>query len=243
MMAQAGVGRRAAVFGAGGGIGAALVAALAARDDIGAVVALSRRPHAVPAGKVIPMACDVGDEASVAVAAQALGPVDLALVATGALTLPGGAGPEKTWRSLDPAVMAESFRINAIGPAPVAKHVLPLLPRDRPSLFAVLSARVGSIADNRLGGWHSYRAAKAALNMLTRNFAIELARTHPLAVCVALHPGTVDTGLSAPFQHGVAPDRLFAPAQAAEHLLRVCDSLAPADSGGFFAWDGQLIPF
>ena len=110
-------------------------------------------------------------------------------------------------------------------------------------LFAVLSARVGSIGDNRLGGWHGYRAAKAALNMLIRNFAIELRRSHPQAIIVGLHPGTVDTPLSAPFQRGVAPDRLFTPATSAGHLLDVIDGLSPADSGGVFAWDGTAIPF
>ena len=110
-------------------------------------------------------------------------------------------------------------------------------------VFAVISARVGSIGDNRLGGWHSYRASKAALNMLVRNWAIELARVRPGAIAVALHPGTVDTGLSQPFQRGVPQDKLFTPEKSATHLLEVIDGLGSTDSGGFFAWDGQPIEF
>ena len=150
--------------------------------------------------------------------------------------------PEKTWRALDGAALERVYRINAVGPALVAKHFLPLLARDRKSVFAALSARVGSISDNHLGGWHAYRASKAALNMLLRTFAIELARRNPRAICVGLHPGTVDTGLSAPFQANVPEGKLFTPDFAAARLLEVVDRLKPDDSGKVFAWDGQLIP-
>jgi NAD(P)-dependent dehydrogenase (short-subunit alcohol dehydrogenase family) len=122
------------------------------------------------------------------------------------------------------------------------KHFAPLMPRDRRAVFAALSARVGSIGDNRLGGWHSYRASKAALNMLLRNLAVELGRSHPQAVVAGLHPGTVDTGLSKPFQKAVAEGKLLTPAFSAERLLAVLDGLTPADSGGVFAWDGARIP-
>jgi NAD(P)-dependent dehydrogenase (short-subunit alcohol dehydrogenase family) len=110
-------------------------------------------------------------------------------------------------------------------------------------VFAALSARVGSITDNRLGGWHSYRASKAALNMLMVNFAIELRRTHPQAIVAALHPGTVDTALSEPFQRGVVPEKLFVPEISARYLLDVLNQLAPEDSGGLFAWDGARLPY
>lgn len=149
--------------------------------------------------------------------------------------------PERSWRDLDRTTLERSFLVNTIAPALVAKHVLPRLPRDRRAVFAVMGARVGSIGDNRTGGWHGYRASKAALAMLVRTLAIELRRTHPLAVCVALHPGTVDTAMSKPFQRGVADDRLFTPDFAAERLIAVADSLTPADSGGHFAWDGARI--
>ena len=168
--------------------------------------------------------------------------MDLVIVATGLLT-GAAARPERRLADLDPEGLAESFRVNTIGPALVAKAFVPLLPRGRRAVFAVLSARVGSLADNRLGGWYGYRASKAALNMVVRCLAVELARTHPLAVCAALHPGTVETGLSRPFLRGVDPGRLATPAEAAARLLAVVDALTPADSGGVFAYDGRPIPF
>ena len=139
--------------------------------------------------------------------------------------------------------MIRSFRINAIGPALVAKHVLPLVPKAGKSVFAILSARVGSIEDNRLGGWYGYRASKAALNQFVRTFAIELGRQKPEAVCVALHPGTVATALSQPFQTGSKIQKAFSPAYSAERLLAVTNALTAAHTGQFFAWDGQPIPF
>lgn len=239
-------GLRAAVFGAGGGIGAALVAGLGARPDVAQVFALSRCPG-VSGGnadrKIVPLAFELTDEVSIAAAAQVIGgPLDLCIVATGVLTLADGTGPEKSLRQIDLLAMAQTFALNTIGPALIAKHVLPLFPRDRRAVFAALSARVGSIGDNRLGGWHSYRASKAALNMLIRNFAIELGRTHREAICVGLHPGTVATGLSGPFQRGVPSEQLFTPAQSAAHLLQVIAGLSPADSGGCLAWDGARVP-
>lgn len=232
---------RIAIFGAGGGIGAALVDRVEQDWPEATVFALSR--GAAAGGAATRLAFDLTDEASIAAAAGAIGaPLDLCIVATGVLTLPDGTPPEKSWRQLDPAAMGRAFALNTIGPALIAKHILPLLPRDRRAVFAALSARVGSIGDNRLGGWHSYRASKAALNMLVRNFAIELGRTHPAAICVALHPGTVATDLSAPFQRGVPAEQLLTPATSARHLLAVIRELTPADSGGCFAWDGARLP-
>lgn len=150
--------------------------------------------------------------------------------------------PERSWRDLDRAALERSFLINTIAPALVAKHILPRLPRDRRAVFAVLGARVGSIGDNRTGGWHGYRASKAALAMLVKTLSIELRRTHPQAICVALHPGTVDTAMSKPFQGNVATEKLFTPAFAADRLIAVADALTPDDSGGHFAWDGARIP-
>jgi NAD(P)-dependent dehydrogenase (short-subunit alcohol dehydrogenase family) len=231
-------GLRALVFGAGGGIGAAFAAELGAHPRVAAV-------HAAARSAAPPWAFDLKDEASieaVAKAAAAEGPLDLVLVATGVLHGPA-LRPEKTWRSLDAAALAEAFAINATGPALIAKHTLGLLRRDAKSAFACLSARVGSIEDNRLGGWHAYRASKAALNMLVRSCAVELRQRNPGALCVVLHPGTVDTRLSQPFQGGVDPEKLFAPTRSARALLGVLDRLTPADSGRLFAWDGQAIPF
>ncbi|MCU0905122.1 MAG: SDR family NAD(P)-dependent oxidoreductase [Tabrizicola sp.] len=218
---------RALVVGASGGIGAALVAALQGRGE---VVGLSRSGDGL----------DVTDEGSVAAALGALEPAfDLVIVATGALVL-GGVGPEKSLRSVTAEGLAAQFAVNAVGPALVMKHALRLLPRDRVSRLAVLSARVGSIGDNALGGWYGYRAAKAALNQLVRTASVEAARTHPLTVFVSLHPGTVETGL-APAQ------RVGHPAVSAEvaagNLLSVLEGLGPEASGGFYDWKGEVVPW
>lgn len=221
-------GGSAAVFGAGGGIGAALVAAL--RDEDWRVTAFTRAD------------CDVTDADSVAAAAARLEPAapTLVIVASGILH-DEAHGPEKALAQLDPAWLARSFAVNAIGPALIARHVLPIMPRDRRTVFAALSARVGSIADNRMGGWHAYRASKAALNQLIRTIAIEETRRNSQSVVVGLHPGTVATRLSAPFRGNVAPGQLFAPDRAAVQLLDVLDGLRGKDSGRLFAWDGAEI--
>jgi len=237
----------ACVFGASGGIGKALVARLSASSRYSRVFALSRKPPASLDGRAVTyLPFDLTDEASVAKAATLMaqhGPLDLVMLATGILHDADRVRPEKSWSALDPAVMERVFAINAIGPALIAKHMLPLLAKDRRAIFAALSARVGSIGDNRLGGWHSYRASKAALHMLIRNFAIEFARRNPQGLVVALHPGTVDTSLSQPFQRNVSPDTLLTPDQSASHLLALLDGLEPRHSGAAFAWDGQPIPY
>lgn len=223
----------AVVIGASGGIGAALAEALRASQRFAVVHALSRSGTGL----------DLEDEVSIAAAAArvAEGPAPtLVFVATGVLH--HGQAPERTYKAMTADHLLRDYRVNTVGPALVAKHFLPLLPRDRRAAFAALSARVGSISDNRLGGWHSYRASKAGLNMILRNLAVELARSHPQAVVAGLHPGTVATDLSAPFQKGVRPEKLFTPAYSAERLLAVLDGLTPADSGGVFAWDGARIP-
>jgi NAD(P)-dependent dehydrogenase (short-subunit alcohol dehydrogenase family) len=160
-------------------------------------------------------------------------------VATGALEI-GGTAPEKTLRALDPAALAAQFALNATGPALVLKHALWLMPRDRPARFAALSARVGSIGDNQLGGWYGYRAAKAALNQLIHTAAIEIARTHPQATVVCLHPGTVATRFTEKY---LGSHPAVAPAEAAANLLRVLDGLTPAQTGGFYDWAGMEIPW
>jgi NAD(P)-dependent dehydrogenase (short-subunit alcohol dehydrogenase family) len=235
---------RAAVIGASGGIGSA-VTELLAGEGLEIVHALSRRGPGSKHQGVRTGVIDIEHEPSIAAAAECIregAPLRLVLVATGLLHA-ADYQPEKTYRSLDPELLARSFRVNAIGPALVAKHVLPLLPKSGKSIFAVISARVGSIEDNRLGGWYGYRASKAALNQVMRTLSVELRRQKPDAICVALHPGTVDTALSQPFKGGVEDGKLFTPAYAAERLLTVLNGLSAADSGGFFAWDGQRIPF
>ncbi len=235
--------KNAAIFGASGGIGAAMCTALAARG--GGTVYAGSRGGAVPAGPGIrPFAFDLTDEESIAAAGgmMAADPPELVVVTTGVLTLADDTAPERSYRKLDSAAMQQMLLLNTIGPAMIAKHMLPLLPRDRRAMFAALSARVGSIGDNRMGGWHSYRASKAALNMLLKNFAIELARTHKHAVIAGLHPGTVDTALSQPFQGNVPDGKLFTPQHSAESLLAVLNGLTPQDSGGVFDWAGKRVP-
>ncbi len=235
--------RTAAVFGASGGIGRALCEALAA-GGTQVIYAGSRRGEGPQVPGVHSFAFDLADEASIAAAAETMRavPPEWTIVATGVLTLADGTGPERTFKRLDPAAMAEVLALNTIGPALIAKHVLALMPRGRPFTFAALSARVGSISDNRLGGWHSYRASKAALNMLLRNFALEMERTHPEAVIVGLHPGTVDSALSAPFQSGLPDGQLTAPGDAAANLIGVLSRLTPAQSGRVFDFRGEEVP-
>ena len=217
---------RALIVGSSGGIGAALCRTLSDRGWD--VTGLSRRDNGF----------DITSEASVVAGLADLSPgFDRLIIATGALALAGQA-PEKSLRALDPGAMAAQFAVNAIGPALVIKHALRLIPRDRPTLIAALSARVGSIGDNRLGGWYSYRAAKAALNQLIHTAAIEIGRSHPQAVVVALHPGTVVTPLTEGFRGGHAA---MPPDDAARHLGTVMDRLTAADSGGFFDWKGDAV--
>ncbi|HSG59284.1 MAG TPA: SDR family NAD(P)-dependent oxidoreductase [Woeseiaceae bacterium] len=237
---------RIVVIGASGGIGAAVVERLRGDERAGAVYALSRSPGADEDGVVRPGHIDLIEEGSVRAAAERIaegGKLDLVFVATGILHRGDALHPEKRVRDVDAGAMAEVLRVNTIGPALVARHFLPLMRRDAKSVFAAISARVGSIGDNRLGGWASYRASKAALNMLIKTFSIEHARTHPDGICVALHPGTVDTALSRPFQARVPEGRLFTPGYSAERMLSVLDGLGPADSGGVYAWDGSRIEY
>lgn len=225
----------AVVVGAHGGIGRALLEVLVAQARFAQVLGLGRQ--SLPA-------LDLLDERSIENCAQTVRasehPLRLLVDATGYLH-GDGCQPEKSWLQLNAVQMAHHFAINAIGPALLMKHFLPLLARDGKSVFASLSAKVGSIGDNQLGGWYSYRASKAALNQLVHTAAIELRRKHPLAVCVALHPGTVATPLSAPFAK--AGLSVKTPYQAAQDLLRVIDALDAAQSGGFFHHDGTPLPW
>lgn len=215
------------IVGASGGIGSALAEGFEAQGA--RVTELSRRSHGL----------DFTDPAGVSDLLRGLGPFDRVVVATGALEITGQ-GPEKTIRRLSARAMANQFQINAIGPALVLSEAHRLLPRDRPSVFAVLSARVGSIGDNRLGGWISYRAAKAALNQILRTSAIELARSHAQATCVALHPGTVATPFTAHYagRHPTVPAK-----DAARALIDVMEGLSPAQTGGFFDYSGARVPW
>ncbi|MEM5582510.1 SDR family oxidoreductase [Roseibium sp. AS2] len=225
----------AVVTGASGGIGSAIRSVLERSGDYDRVIGFSRSSEP---------ALDLLDETSIrecaALAGDTGGTIGLVFDATGALTL-NGSRPEKSLRELDPVSLARSFAVNAIGPALLMKHFLPLLPKSGRSVFATLSARVGSIGDNRLGGWYAYRASKAGLNQLVHTAAVELARGKPEAVCVALHPGTVRT----PLAEGFAKNGLQVqePEQSARRLLDVVRGLEPAQSGGFFDQQGDIIPW
>ena len=232
------------IAGANGGIGGALIDSLLDDPRVGRVTALSRSPLARRHDRLRSVAIDFADESSIeAAAGECGGNIDLVIVATGILHRDPDIKPEKRLADIDGQAMAEVLRINTIGPALLAKHFLPLLRRDAKSAFAAISARVGSISDNRLGGWASYRASKAALNMLMRTFSIEQSRAKPSSLVVTLHPGTTDTALSKPFQRNVPEGKLFEPAFVADKLLAVLDGLTSEDSGGFFAWDGSRIEY
>ena len=223
-------GGTALVVGASGGIGGAFVGALRASGRFATVHEASRSGERV---------VDYDRPDTIEEAFADLADLDLVLVATGLLH-EGELQPEKSMRALDADALHRAFHVNAVGPALVAKAALPRMRRGSKTAFAALSARVGSIEDNRIGGWHGYRAAKAALNMMLRNLAIEHARRWPDGLVVGLHPGTVDTDLSKPFQRGVPT--LLAPNGSARRLLGVIDGLTPEETGGVFAHDGERVP-
>ncbi|MEL7211752.1 MAG: SDR family NAD(P)-dependent oxidoreductase [Pseudomonadota bacterium] len=219
---------RALIIGDSGGIGGAVKSALEAKGVT--VVGLSRSGDGL----------DVTSETSVAAALGALqGSFDLIFVATGALEIDGHE-PEKTIKSLEPDAMLAQFKLNTVGPAMVLKYALRLLPRNGRAVVAVLSARVGSIGDNGLGGWYSYRTAKAAVNQVVHSAAIEVGRSHKDAILVALHPGTVATKFTEKYagRHKTVPA-----GEAAENLLNVIAALGPEQTGGFFDWAGKEVPW
>ncbi|MFV1463578.1 MULTISPECIES: SDR family NAD(P)-dependent oxidoreductase [unclassified Phaeobacter] len=236
--------RHIVIIGASGGIGSALVDHFAARNPA-SLTAVARGALPPKAG-VDSYRADITDEDQLAGFAddlrrRGIAP-DLVVVATGVLSDEAGLKPEKSYRQQDPVAFRKVFEINTFAPAIIAKHLLPIMPRKGRAVFAALSARVGSISDNGLGGWHAYRASKAALNMLIRNYAIETARSNEEMICVGLHPGTVKTPLSEPFSKNVPDDALFEPQQAAAYLAQVIDRLSAKDSGRVFDWAGKEIP-
>jgi len=233
------------VAGAGGAIGAALLSELQARGGFARVMGFSRNGVAASnAGTPAIGVMDICSESSIADAAAQVSaaglPLRLFINATGFLH-GDGYMPEKSWRQIDPAHMAKAFAVNAIGPALLLKHFLPLLAHEGRAVFATLSAKVGSIGDNRLGGWYSYRASKAALNQIVRTAAVELARRQRESICVALHPGTVSSRMTQPFRKDGLD--VASPEAAAIRLLTVVDCLQAADNGGFLDYKGQPLPW
>jgi len=234
----------AVVIGASGGLGRAFVEQLALDPAVSEVLALARQAGEWASPKVSAGQIDLLSEESIAAAAEHCRSTSprLVIMATGVLHEGMRLKPEKALADLDAAALTRVLAVNAIGPALVLKHFVPLLPRTGKSVIAALSARVGSISDNRLGGWYAYRASKAALNQVLRTASIEVARRWREAVIVGLHPGTVATGLSAPFRGNVRPEQLFTAEYSAGRLLAVIDGLGAGDSGGCFAWDGSAVP-
>jgi NAD(P)-dependent dehydrogenase (short-subunit alcohol dehydrogenase family) len=224
-----------------GGIGRALCTHLAESENVARLTAFSRaRPEDLPARAQF-QTLDVLDQSSLSAAAENLEkPLDLLIITTGMLH-DETTGPEKSLKDIELENFQKIFAVNSFAQALVMKHFIPKMRTDRKAVFAALSARVGSISDNGLGGWYAYRASKAALNMLIKNTAIETGRRHKSLVIAGLHPGTVNTALSKPFQANVPPEKLFTPEFSAHKMLEVIDGLTPAHSGKIFAWDGQEI--
>lgn len=238
------------IAGASRGIGWALVQQLLQRDDVGLIFAVARQ---APEGgwpndtRLIPMRVDLTDEPSLDALAAAIAErcerLDMLINTVGFLHEEQGQQPEKSVRQVSLAALLRSFTINAGIPILLARACLPLLRGKHRCVFASLSARVGSIGDNRLGGWYAYRASKAAQNMLMRTFAVEWQRLNRQGICLLLHPGTTDTELSRPFQANVPEGKLFTADFVAQRLLAVMAARSPEDTGQFYAWDGQSIPW
>jgi NAD(P)-dependent dehydrogenase (short-subunit alcohol dehydrogenase family) len=229
-----------AVFGSGGTIGGALVDGLAQRYPQAQIRAISRSGKVFPLENVTTHALDYTNEDQLADLASQLEWLDWIIVATGILH-DHAIMPEKSIRDFSSDKFAHLYQVNVIVPAMISKYFVPKLHKRQPVIMAALSARIGSISDNRLGGWYAYRASKAALNMLLKTLSIELARTNPQAIVVGLHPGTVNSPLSLPFQVHIAKENLFTPYAAANHLIDVLTRLMPENTGQCLAFDGSVI--
>ncbi|MCI4665411.1 MAG: SDR family NAD(P)-dependent oxidoreductase [Neomegalonema sp.] len=230
-------GYRAAIIGGAGAIGGAIVDTLRADPRCGAVLSFARRPQNGESR------LDLADEASITSAAARAGEIQLLFIATGGLIIDGNR-PEKALSQLQPEMLQQQFALNAIGPALILKHFERNLARRERALVGVLSARVGSIGDNRLGGWYGYRAAKAALNQYLRCASIEMARARPNLVLAALHPGTVESPLSRPFRpEGARNPGILTPRTSAHRLLTILDQLAARQSGTFWDHAGAAVPW
>lgn len=234
-----------AVIGASGALGQAFVETLSALPSVDRVYAYARNPLTFASQKVICHEIDITSESSVEAAAAQLEAdttLDGVIVATGRLHSQTYT-PEKNLSGVNPTQCLDQYTVNALGPILCAKYFIPKLVQDQPAVFAALSARVGSISDNRLGGWYSYRASKAALNMFLKTLSIEMQRVAKQMIVVGLHPGTVKSALSEPFQSGVKPENLFSAEYSVKRLLQVLSTLTPEDTGKLMAYDGETIPF
>lgn len=234
--------RNVVVVGASGAIGKAFVEYYSKDASVENVFAFSRKKISYENIKIKCFDLDIENQTSIEDAAQNIKdyPIDTIIVATGILHSENF-GPEKSIREINYSTMAKVMAVNTIGPALIGRYFIPLLRKDAKSVLAFLSARVGSISDNKLGGWYSYRASKTALNQIIKNFSIELKRTNPKAVVLGLQPGTVDSNLSEPFKKNVTKDKLFSPEHSRELLSGVIEKVTIEDSGNLIAYDGEII--
>ena len=241
-----------AIFGASGAIGSAFVNQLANNETQATIFAFSRSMKKFEFENVHSHSLDITDENSIAqasVIATKETPLDLVLVTTGFLHNKNeveentNLGPEKSLSDLSAEKFQKLFEINTIGPALIAKHCLPKMDKERKSIFAALSARVGSISDNHLGGWYAYRSSKAALNMIIKTASIEMKRRNKNVIIIGLHPGTVDSDLSKPFQRNTPKEKLFTADHSVSKMRDVLENLSDEDTGKIFAWDGQEISY
>jgi NAD(P)-dependent dehydrogenase (short-subunit alcohol dehydrogenase family) len=230
------------IVGATGAIGKAFLEHYVKDELVENVFAFSRKKISFEKRKIKSFDLDIENQASIEDAAENIKdyPIDTIIVATGILHSENF-GPEKSIKEINYATMMKVISVNTIGPALIGKYFIPLLRKDNKSVIAFLSARVGSISDNKLGGWYSYRASKTALNQIIKNFSIELKRTNPKAVVLGLQPGTVDSNLSDPFKKNVAKGKLFSPEQSRELLSDVIEKALIEDSGNLIAYDGEVI--
>jgi NAD(P)-dependent dehydrogenase (short-subunit alcohol dehydrogenase family) len=232
-----------AIIGSSGAIGSQLVEQLHKSYPLATIHAFSRIKNKENTDHITYYALDYSSEANIQEAADnaaQLDPLDLVVITTGTLHK-NDIMPEKSIQDLSKENLTYIYYVNTILPSLIGKYFLPKFDKQAPGIFSALSARVGSICDNKLGGWYSYRASKAALNMIMKNFSIEMKRTHKNLIIAGLHPGTVDSNLSAPFQSRVPKDKLFSPTFSAQSLIAVLNKLTIVDSGKCFAWDGKEI--
>jgi len=233
-----------AIIGSSGAIGNSICEVLLNKYPIKKLYKFSRKIQTKDTDKIKNIVIDIEDENSIKESVKHIpGDVkfDLIFVATGLLHNENEIFPEKSIKDINIEMFQKVLLVNAIGPALIGKYFIPLLKKDNKSVFAFLSAKVGSISDNKIGGWYSYRASKAALNQIIKNFSIEIRRNNNNAIFVGLQPGTVKSFLSKPFQKNVNKQKLFTPEDSAKNLLKVINSLDYEDSGKLFSWNGEEI--
>ena len=234
--------RKVAVIGSSGAIGSAFVDHYINDQSINSIFSFSRSSIGIDNNKVKHFSIDIENENSVQDAAKSVEEInfDEIIIASGVLHT-NEFGPEKSIKDLKADNILKILNVNTVGPAIIGKHFLPLLNKNNKSVMAFLSARVGSISENKLGGWYAYRASKSALNQIIKTFSIELKRTNPKAIIIGLQPGTVDSELSAPFKRSVSKNKLFSAEYSASQLLGVIERVDESSSGNLISWEGEII--